>query len=158
MPNRGTGSTAIGAISLTQLHATFVFEGATDEHAFMTFVTDGVDPHPAARSDRGHGQSPEFTQASGPRGTSAWPNPIEEGWSRVKAILRRVAIKRHRQGSQRCHPARPQGLVHSRGLPHGNRCRDPFDRILVAQAIAENLKLLTTDGALVPYGRCIVQV
>jgi PIN domain nuclease of toxin-antitoxin system len=30
--------------------------------------------------------------------------------------------------------------------------RDPFDRMLVAQACAENLTLLTADGALTVYG------
>lgn len=38
-------------------------------------------------------------------------------------------------------------------LPWHNR--DPFDRMLVAQAQAENLLLLTADGALAPYGSCV---
>jgi len=32
---------------------------------------------------------------------------------------------------------------------------DPFDRILVAQAISEPLRLLTHDQALLPYGDCV---
>ena len=33
--------------------------------------------------------------------------------------------------------------------------RDPFDRMLVAQARAENLVLLTADRALAAYGDCV---
>ena len=33
---------------------------------------------------------------------------------------------------------------------------DPFDRLLVAQALAEPLKLLTADAALVQYGDIVV--
>jgi len=33
--------------------------------------------------------------------------------------------------------------------------RDPFDRMLVAQALEEGLKLLTADAALKPYGRFV---
>ena len=33
---------------------------------------------------------------------------------------------------------------------------DPFDRLLIAQAIAENLVLLTCDGKFGPYGVAIV--
>lgn len=36
------------------------------------------------------------------------------------------------------------------GLPQLHR--DPFDRMLVAQAISEPLHLLTSDAALLPYG------
>ncbi len=35
---------------------------------------------------------------------------------------------------------------------------DPFDRLLVAQALAEPLKLLTADAALVQYGDIVVLV
>jgi PIN domain nuclease of toxin-antitoxin system len=30
--------------------------------------------------------------------------------------------------------------------------RDPFDRLIIAQALSENLALATTDGKLAPYG------
>ncbi len=35
---------------------------------------------------------------------------------------------------------------------------DPFDRLLVAQAIAEPLRLLTTDAKLKPYGEIVTVV
>ena len=36
--------------------------------------------------------------------------------------------------------------------------RDPFDRLLVAQAIAASLTLYTADTKLAPYGRCVALV
>ncbi|MGH8717970.1 MAG: type II toxin-antitoxin system VapC family toxin [Burkholderiales bacterium] len=36
--------------------------------------------------------------------------------------------------------------------------RDPFDRLLVAQAISETLRLLTADKALTQYSDLVVQV
>jgi PIN domain nuclease of toxin-antitoxin system len=34
--------------------------------------------------------------------------------------------------------------------------RDPFDRLLIAQAIAEPAKLFTVDTALAPYSELVV--
>ncbi len=36
--------------------------------------------------------------------------------------------------------------------------RDPFDRLLIAQAIAEPLKLLTADSQLEPYSELVVLI
>ena len=46
-------------------------------------------------------------------------------------------------------PLRPRHVAELRALPliHG----DPFDRILIAQAIAEDLVLLTTDDKIALY-------
>ena len=53
----------------------------------------------------------------------------------------------------------PVRAVHAAGVaglaPHHN---DPFDRLLVAQAIAEPLRLLTADAALLPYGNIVTLV
>jgi PIN domain nuclease of toxin-antitoxin system len=43
-----------------------------------------------------------------------------------------------------------------RGLPFHHR--DPFDRMLVAQAIAEPLNLLTSDETLKPYSDLVILV
>ena len=49
--------------------------------------------------------------------------------------------------------------AHAAGIarlaPHHS---DPFDRLLVAQALAEPLRLLTADAALVPYGDIVLLV
>lgn len=53
----------------------------------------------------------------------------------------------------------PVSAVHAAGvaqLPlHHN---DPFDRLLLAQALAEPLKLVTADAALEPYSDLVVRV
>jgi len=45
---------------------------------------------------------------------------------------------------------------HAAALPHHHR--DPFDRLLISQAILEPLHLLTSDTALKPYSELIVLV
>lgn len=42
-------------------------------------------------------------------------------------------------------------------LPQG-RHRDPFDRLLVAQAISEPIRLLTCDAALQPYTELVTTI
>jgi PIN domain nuclease of toxin-antitoxin system len=53
----------------------------------------------------------------------------------------------------------PVRAVHTAGVtqlaPHHN---DPFDRLLVAQALAEPLRLLTADAALAAYGDIVLPV
>ncbi len=50
-------------------------------------------------------------------------------------------------------PIQPAHLARVAGLPWIHR--DPFDRLLVAQALEERLTLLTSDAALKPYGRFV---
>ena len=53
----------------------------------------------------------------------------------------------------------PIGAAHAAGVallePHHN---DPFDRLLIAQALAEPLKLVTTDALLQRYSDLVVIV
>lgn len=104
--NRGTNTTTIGAISLAEVQAAFVFEGATDRHAFMTFITEALVPtlQPGqivvmdnlgahrVKAVRGAieaaGCTLRFTPPYSPE-----LNPIEECWSKVKSILRSIGAK-----------------------------------------------------------------
>ncbi len=48
---------------------------------------------------------------------------------------------------------------HAKGvaqLPHHHG--DPFDRLLIAQAVSESLRLLTTDGQLAAYSELVVAI
>jgi transposase len=103
--NRCTNTT-IGAISLTQVQASFVFKGTTDKHAFITFVTevlvatlqsgqivvmDNLSAH-QVKAVR------EAIEAAGCTLKFAPPqppefNPIEECWSKVKTILSSIGAK-----------------------------------------------------------------
>jgi PIN domain nuclease of toxin-antitoxin system len=51
-------------------------------------------------------------------------------------------------------PVRVAHLDHLDGLPELHR--DPFDRLLVAQALAENYALVSRDGMLARYGAVVV--
>jgi PIN domain nuclease of toxin-antitoxin system len=53
-------------------------------------------------------------------------------------------------------PITPQHAARVGELP--NYHRDPFDRLLVAQAMHEGLTLLTHDEALSAYGDCVMVV
>ena len=53
-------------------------------------------------------------------------------------------------------PIETTHLWRIQGLPHHHR--DPFDRLLVAQATVEELVLLTADGALKAYGDDVVRL
>jgi transposase len=104
--NRGTSTTTIGAISLTQVQASFVFEGATDKLAFMTFVTEVLVPtlqpgqivvmdnlgahrvKAVREAIEAMGCTLKFTPPYSPEF-----NPIEECWSKVKSILRNIGAK-----------------------------------------------------------------
>ncbi len=50
-------------------------------------------------------------------------------------------------------PIRPEHLFAVARLPWHHR--DPFDRLLVAQAGVEKVTLLSADAALKAYGRCV---
>ena len=50
-------------------------------------------------------------------------------------------------------PFKVEHLVRLAGLPWLHR--DPFDHLLVAQALAEKLPLLTSDSRLAAYGRSV---
>lgn len=53
-------------------------------------------------------------------------------------------------------PITPVHAMAVQGLPWHHR--DPFDRILLAQAMVEALRLVSADEALAPYGRFVVGV
>jgi PIN domain nuclease of toxin-antitoxin system len=53
-------------------------------------------------------------------------------------------------------PIKREHIQTLRGLPFHHR--DPFDRMLVAQALTEPLHLLTSDAKLKPYGSLMVLV
>lgn len=53
-------------------------------------------------------------------------------------------------------PISPEHAMAVQSLPWHHR--DPFDRILLAQAMVEGLRLVSADAALAPYGRLVIRV
>ena len=78
------------------------------------------------------------------------------GWEiAIKAALGRLQTSRSTASAvaESGFEELPVRMAHAEvvgGLPHHHR--DPFDRMLVAQAIAESLTLVTRDRALKQYG------
>ncbi|MBI2894582.1 MAG: type II toxin-antitoxin system VapC family toxin [Deltaproteobacteria bacterium] len=52
------------------------------------------------------------------------------------------------------HPIRPEHAYRTESLPWHHR--DPFDRLLVAQALVDNLEVVTGDPRFRPYGVGVV--
>ena len=104
--NRGTNLTTIGALSLTGMQASLLFGGGTDKQAFLTFVQevlvptltpgqivvlDNLGAHRAKGVEKaveGAGCQLVYTPPYSPD-----LNPIEECWSKVKAILRTLGAR-----------------------------------------------------------------
>ena len=86
---------------------------------------------------------------------SIWEAAIKIGVGKLSVAIDDVLDNIQRSGFLSL-PVQPQhaALVATLPLHH----RDPFDRILVAQAISETLRLLTADAALSPYSELVIQV
>ena len=74
---------------------------------------------------------------------------LKENWcSAFRADLDENAIQWLPVSPEHCHQVERLPFIH----------RDPFDRMLVAQSLAEPMRLLTSDTALAKYGDIILMV
>lgn len=85
---------------------------------------------------------------------SLWEMAIKHSLGRLDVDLARFAAEVERQGFQWL-DIRNEHLLTVARLPQRDDHRDPFDRLLVAQSMAEPLILLTADAALGPYGSTV---
>ena len=86
---------------------------------------------------------------------SIWEIANKAGLGKLKADPRRLAQAIPASGFREL----PVSSLHAAGvelLPDHHR--DPFDRLLVAQALAEPLRLVTADGQLARYTDLVIQV
>lgn len=107
-----------------------------------------------------------------PRLSGAWEDRLAEAWCLVSAAsIREMALK-HQLGKLAVSPDRllvgavaagfeflplsPDHAAATADLPPLHR--DPFDRLLIAQAQRESLRLLTSDRLLLRYGNDLVSV
>lgn len=83
---------------------------------------------------------------------SIWEVAIKNSLGKIDADPRRILDAVEPAGFKHL----PVTGVHAAGvdrLPPLHK--DPFDRLLVAQALAEPMRLVTNDAALVGYGDCV---
>ena len=114
-----------------------------DTHVFLWWIDDAPELGPAARDAIADPQALVLISAA-----SAWEIA-------VKAALGRISIHRddvlgaiHDSGFTELPVRAEHGLTAGALPPHH---RDPFDRMLVAQAHVERLTLVTRDRRIEPY-------
>ena len=83
---------------------------------------------------------------------SIWEMSIKAGSGKLKTVDN-IAGKLELTGFSIL-PIEPRHAEAVRNLPHHHR--DPFDRMLIAQAMAENLSILTVDGHFLAYGVSVI--
>jgi PIN domain nuclease of toxin-antitoxin system len=88
---------------------------------------------------------------------SVWEIAIKHGLGRGDMpISGQAALKYFRQAGYRILAIEPEHAAAVEGLP--NHHQDPFDRLLVAQALVEPMRLITHDMMLVRYNDTIIYV
>ena len=87
---------------------------------------------------------------------SLWECSIKVGLGRLKVDLASLEQRLAEAGFEQL-PVRWAHAVQVASLPQG-RHRDPFDRLLVAQAISEPIRLLTCDDALQTYTELVTTI
>ena len=114
-----------------------------DTHALLWALGDPDRLSPAARAALQTGEMPAYVSVA-----SIWEAAIKRRSGKLKAPEDLVA-----QAQRARFEALPIDLEHGRlagELPLHHR--DPFDRMLVAQAIAERLTIVSGDPRLAAYG------
>ncbi|KVD34960.1 twitching motility protein PilT [Burkholderia sp. ABCPW 11] len=118
-----------------------------DTHIFLWSVTD--DPKLSARARRVIADADERFVSS----ASIWEAAIKAGLGKLDVDVDRL-VRVLRASGFRELPVRAVHGAAVRSLPSHHR--DPFDRLLVAQAQHEPLQLVTADGHLARYGMSVV--
>ncbi len=120
-----------------------------DTHVFLWIVAGSTRLKPAAR------RLIEDAEAVHGSAASIWEVAIEVPLGKLQANADELADAIERSGFT----ALPVRAAHGAGVakpaPHRS---DPFDRLLVAQALAEPLRLVTADEALARYSDVVLVV
>ncbi|MGU7771363.1 type II toxin-antitoxin system VapC family toxin [Burkholderia sp. MR1-5-21] len=114
-----------------------------DTHIFIWVVTD--DPKLSIRARTLIAAADEVFVSS----ASIWEAAIKVGRGKLNVDIDRLIDEIDASGYNEL-PVRAAHGAAVRNLPHHHR--DPFDRLLVAQAHYEPLRLVTADGHLAQYG------
>jgi PIN domain nuclease of toxin-antitoxin system len=117
-----------------------------DTHAFLWWIVD--DPRMSARASEVivDGRNDLlFSVASG------WEIAIKAGLGRIElpTPMERFLVGQLRENRIEVLPIQMTHALHVYALPHHHR--DPFDRMLVAQAQVERLPILSADGRIAKY-------
>ncbi|MGB7266587.1 MAG: type II toxin-antitoxin system VapC family toxin [Terracidiphilus sp.] len=86
---------------------------------------------------------------------SIWEIAIKSGMGKIKEEAKVIADKLEATGLKELHVTNKHAIAAGK-LPRLHR--DPFDRLLVAQAISELMRFLTADKQLTAYSELVVAV
>ncbi|RYG34761.1 type II toxin-antitoxin system VapC family toxin [bacterium] len=129
---------------------TFVKVSLLDTHVFLWFLSD--DPKLSSEAKRSLEDSEHRLYLSA---ISAFEISIKHGLGKLplKVPLEELLTRQLEMNRIELLPILPKHLVAYATLPFpANGHRDPFDRLLVAQAKSEEIALFTLDDALAEYG------
>lgn len=122
-----------------------------DTHAFLWWITDDARMSSAARTAIGDARNDVLLSIA-----SVWEMAIKSGLGRLDlpADLTGFIDAQVKVNGFRLLGVELPHLARVRALP--NNHRDPFDRLLVATAIAEAITLVSVDGRLGEYGAALL--
>ena len=117
-----------------------------DTHIFLWWISDDSRLSDRAREVIGDGRNELFFSAA-----SGWEISSKAGLGRldVPEDLQRFIADQLSRNAIQVLPIYLSHALHTGSLPGHHR--DPFDRILVSQAILEKLPLLSADPQISPY-------
>ena len=117
-----------------------------DTHAFLWWISDDPRLSEKAREIIADGRNELFFSAA-----SGWEISIEAGLGRLEVPedLQRFISDQLSRNAIQALPIYLSHAVHTGSLPVHHR--DPFDRILVSQAILEQIPLLSADPRISHY-------
>jgi PIN domain nuclease of toxin-antitoxin system len=123
-----------------------VVRALLDTHAFLWWISDDHRLSDRAREIIGEGRNELFFSAA-----SGWEISIKAGLGRLEMPdgLQRFIADQLSRNAFRVLPIHLSHALHTRVLPDHHR--DPFDRILVSQAILEEMPLLSADSLISRY-------
>lgn len=119
-----------------------------DTHVFLWVVSDSPRLSQTARTQIEKAAEVFVSVAS------LWEISIKSVTGKIDADIEAMAWAIHESGFNEL-PVRASHAVQVSKLPPLNGHKDPFDRLLVAQSMAEPLVLLTADAHLAAYGGLI---
>ncbi len=120
-----------------------------DTHVYLWWVSDDAKLSAAARKLIQEADEVYISSAS------IWEASIKVGLGKLEADVDMLVSEIETSGFLEL-PVRVAHAAQVRNLPDIHR--DPFDRLLVAQAMSEPLRLITSDGHLPKYHDLVIAI
>jgi len=120
-----------------------------DTHIYLWWLDDSPQLSMAARTMIQEAETVYISSAT------LWEAVIKIGLGKLEADPAELVAGIRASGFEPL-PITPEHALALPGL--ANHHKDPFDRMLIAQAISEPLRLVTMDGFLSAYSELVIQV